>query len=221
LDANNNITYLYNDQNLIVIDKPAGISVHPGHNKNEETIVSVTKNMVNDIDKDRPGIVHRLDKNTSGVLIIAKNSMAKDILQKQFKDRTVEKTYLALVEGSVKLTEAIIDQPLGRHPKNPLKRTVRHNGKRAITRYKVLNKFHKYTLVELYPKTGRTHQIRIHLAKLGNPIVGDEYYGHKNPLLNRHFLHATEIRFKNIEGESVVIKSNLPEELKNLLASLS
>ncbi len=199
---------LYEDENVLVIDKPAGI---------------------NSDDFERR--VHRLDKDTSGILLIAKNDKALDFLQKQFKEGEVEKKYLALVVGNIKTEGGKIETLIGRSPGDRRKQKVYlprepgSEGKRkAVTEYKVLQKFENYTLIEALPKTGRKHQIRVHLAYLSHPIVGDKMYGFKNqPLpkgLKRQFLHANHLKVKLPNEKIKEFKSDLPNNLKLCLQSL-
>ncbi len=213
---------IYQDKLVIVIDKPAGISVHVGQGRaGEQTIVDLIRDKVKDSDPERPGIVHRLDRDTSGVLIIAKDVKTKVFLQQQFKGRQVKKVYLALVRGVPKLERAILDWPIGRHPRNPLKRAIRPSGKPAQTEYKVKQRFgNKYALLEVYPKTGRTHQIRVHLAHLGHPVIGDRIYGKTEPNLPRHWLHAYKLTIKLPNGVSKTFTSPLPDDLKEFLETL-
>lgn len=212
---------IFQDENALVLDKPAGVSVHPRDGDAvEKTIVDEIRDRVEDSDQFRPGIVHRLDKDTSGIIIVAKNPKAKAFLQAQFKDRKVQKTYIALVHGHPEQDEAIIDLPIGRHSRNPMKRAVVGNGKEAITRYKVTKKFKDYALIEAYPKTGRTHQIRVHLAHLGHPIVGDSVYGKSDSRLKRQFLHAHKLEITLPNGTRKTFTSPLPPDLKTFLNSL-
>ena len=175
----------------------------------------------------RPGIVHRLDKETSGLLLIAKNQPAFDYLKKIFKDRTIKKTYVALVYGQVKEKTGVIDTPLG---KLGIKQSTKISGKReltekaAVTEYKVLKKFKDYTLLELRPQTGRTHQIRVHLKSIGHPIVCDPLYAGKRhacpPALGRMFLHAQKLAFVSPAGAAITAESDLPPELSVFLEIL-
>lgn len=208
---------LFEDQDVLVVDKPAGISVHAGPGNLEQTVADIVKGKVEDDGTGRCGIVHRLDKDTSGVLIIAKTTKAREFLQQQFKDRKVNKTYLALVAGAPSDAEATIELPLGRNPKNPLKRAVRGSGKAATSSYIVSKRYSGRTLLEVHPTTGRTHQIRVHLAYIGCPVVGDRLYGKADPVLNRHFLHAHKLKLKLPNGKTKEFTSQLPTELVNYL----
>lgn len=206
---------IHEDNDIIVLDKPAGIAVHSGNMKGTETtMVDYIRDKVEDSDTIRPGIVHRIDKDTSGVLVIAKNTEVKEYLQKQFKQRQVEKEYIAAVQGTPEPLRARIDIPLSRHPKNPMKRTVRKNGKDAITEYEVIQQKKNASLVKIYPLTGRTHQIRVHMQYIGHPILGDSMYAHKHPGLNRHFLHAHRLTFLHPSDHTKqTFTSELPEDL--------
>lgn len=182
---------IHEDEHLLVVDKPAGMTVHPGSMKDgEKTVLGHIREKIDDPESDRPGIVHRLDKDTSGVLVVAKDSETKSFLQQQFRQRNVGKHYIAGVKGVPDPKHARIDVPLGRHPKNPLKRAVRPNGRPAITEYQVKGVSDGISLLDVYPNTGRTHQIRVHLGYIGHPVLGDILYGATYPKLNRHFLHA-------------------------------
>jgi len=208
---------IYEDPDIIVLDKPAGVLTHGSEDESLPTVVDEVRGKVDDPDPLRPGIVHRLDKDTSGVLLIAKNLPAKRWLQSQFKNRKVEKTYIGLVHGHVEHKQAVIDLPIGRHPKNPLKRAVRGNGKPAQTSYKLLKEYRNASLLELRPKTGRTHQIRVHLAHIGHPIVGDTLYGKADSNLKRHFLHASRLIIALPSGQSKSFRSPLPGDLESYL----
>jgi len=233
---------LYEDDNLLIIDKPAGIIVHPTFNNIDSPTIAgwiLQKypflSRVGDPSTGsgqgnlRPGIVHRLDKETSGVLIIAKNNSAFNYLKNLFQQRKIKKKYIALVRGEIKTLEGEIDLPLGRSKKSPIRRKVVINSqtkkaKTALTKYRVLKRFQGYTLLEIIPETGRTHQIRVHLASIGFPVVGDKIYGKaKKPedlILQRHFLHAKEVSFISPSGKLILINAPLPQELEKILAQL-
>jgi 23S rRNA pseudouridine1911/1915/1917 synthase len=169
----------------------------------------------------RPGIAHRLDKNTSGVLVVAKNQKTLENLKHQFKNKKIKKTYLALVHGVVAKEKGIITENIIRHPKFRSKFTVGQEGREAETAYQVLQRLGSYTLLQLNPKTGRTHQIRVHLAHLGHPIVGDKLYGGKM-LLNRQFLHAQSLELTHPKtGKTMVFEAALPEDLDKFLKKLT
>lgn len=208
---------IYEDDDVLVVDKPAGVSVHPAHGiPRGETITE-------QIEKEgfKPFLVHRLDKDTSGVLVVAKTEEAKKYLQKQFQDREVQKTYITLVQGHLELPEAVITYPIGRNPKNPLKRAVRGSGKPSESHYRLTKQYSDASLLEVKPKTGRTHQIRVHLAHLGHPVIGDSVYGQPDPKLKRQFLHAHKIELRLPGGERKEFTSLLPNNLKLYLNRLS
>ena len=216
-----NVKVIFEDNDVLVVDKPSGISVHPRVGEPlGSTIAGMFRKKLKDKDANRPGIVHRLDKDTSGVLILAKNIKAKDMLQKQFRDRSVRKKYVALVQGTPDPAHAQIEIPIGRHAKNPIRRAAKASGKLASTEYEVIQKYGNYSLLEVTPSTGRTHQIRVHLAHIGHPVVGDRLYGKEDIQLDRHFLHAKSL--------SIILPSNVrktfsapwPVELKAFLHTL-
>lgn len=184
---------IYEDSHVVVINKPVGVLTHAKGALTEEFSVAefVRPRMSEPDDTNRPGIVHRLDRATSGVIIAAKDSETKRLLQKQFQDRKAHKTYLAIVKGVPKLPEAKIDLPIGRNPKVPSSFRVDAKGKSAVTTYKQLATDGTFSVLELKPQTGRTHQLRVHLAYIGCPIVGDTLYG--GPKAERMYLHAKEL----------------------------
>jgi 23S rRNA pseudouridine1911/1915/1917 synthase len=169
----------------------------------------------------RPGIVHRLDRDTSGVILVAKNDAAHRSLARQLKDRTVEKTYVALVEGTPKPAEGVIDAPIGRDPRRRERMSVIAGAREAVTAYRVIDRFAGYALVEARPRTGRTHQIRVHLAAIGHPIAGDRVYGKRTPLVERQFLHALRIAFDHPRsGERVTLEAPIAPDLEEALRKL-
>ncbi len=171
----------------------------------------------------RPGIVHRLDKDTSGLIIVAKNDRAHINLSEQIKNRKIKKTYIALVRGNVKENEATINMPIGRSDKDRKKMAVKKNGKEALTHFKVIERFNGYTLLEVKIETGRTHQIRVHLSEIGYPVVGDAVYSNgKNPFgVRGQLLHAQKLEFIHpITGKNMVLEANMPEEFKNVIEDL-
>ena len=202
---------IYSDENLIVVNKPPGISVHGGVNIREKTLTDFLLEKFPDIrgvgdePEVRPGIVHRLDKDTSGVMVVARNQKSFEALKELFQKRLVEKTYVAIVCGRPKIKQGIISLPIGRLVKNPLRRGVEQRKSRirgareAVTEYKVLREGGKYSLVELKPKTGRMHQLRVHLKAIGHSVACDKVYGGKNVCCpkeaNRQLLHAKSISF--------------------------
>jgi 23S rRNA pseudouridine1911/1915/1917 synthase len=209
---------IYEDENVVVLNKPTGVLTHSKGALNlEGTVASFISNKINDsqLKGNRAGIVHRLDRGTSGVIITAKNANTQGYLQKQFSTRKVKKTYLAVTTGVIEPPEAIIDVPIGRNPKRPQTFMASASGKSAITRYKVLKTIekngHSFSLVELTPLTGRTHQLRVHLAYVGHPIVGDHLYGHDDgPLL----LHAQLLEVTLPGGSRRVFKIDIPDYIK-------
>lgn len=206
---------LYEDANCVVINKPAGVLTHAlGKHGNEASVASFLRGKVADIVGDRAGIVHRLDRATSGVIIGAKNQAALSWLQKQFAQRKTKKTYVAVVEGHLKQQEAVIDMPIERNPKAPATFRVGPNGKSAVTHYKTLLEGEHHSLIELTPETGRTHQLRVHLAKIGHPIIGDPLYGsgtYGDPL----FLHALKLEITLPNKERKVFEAPLPASFKH------
>jgi 23S rRNA pseudouridine1911/1915/1917 synthase len=193
------LTIIYEDEDILVIDKPAGLTVHPAPGHPNHTLVNAIlahcPNLITSNERTRPGIVHRLDKDTSGLIVIAKNDIAREYLTAQFKERTVTKGYLVLVEGRLSPEQGIIEAPIGRDPHNRRRMAIVEAGKEATTRYRVRQYLDNYTLIEVTPLTGRTHQIRVHLSAIGHPVAGDSLYGAKSPHLNRQFIHAYRLGF--------------------------
>ena len=219
------LTIIYQDNDIIVVDKPAGLTVHPAPGHPSGTLVNALLAMCPDLQGIagtlRPGIVHRLDKDTSGLLVVAKNDRAMRALQQQLAERRVHKTYLALVHGVPSPREGQIEAPIGRSPKNRKKMAVVENGRVATTRYKVREELRGYALLEVEPVTGRTHQIRVHLSAIGHPIVGDSVYGRPSPVLDRQFLHAWRLSFgMPLGGRQVEFESPLPADLRDALEVL-
>ena len=219
---------IYEDSDIIVVNKPKGMVVHPANGNPDGTLVnailSICKNSLSGIGGElRPGIVHRLDKDTSGVIIVAKNDKAHINLSGQIKNHEVEKTYIALVRGFVKENEASINMPIGRSTKDRKKMAVTKTGKNAITHFKVLERFANYTLLQVKIETGRTHQIRVHLSQIGYPIVGDAVYSNgKNPWgVEGQCLHAKSIRFKHpTTGKEMFIEAKIPEYFQDIIDDL-
>ena len=202
---------LYEDDDVVVVNKPAGVISHArGIYWDEPSVASFIRQRNVDLVGERAGIVHRLDRATSGVMICAKNPAAMTFLQKQFADRKVEKTYIAVVEGHIDTDEAFIDMPIERNPKLPSTFRVGPNGKAATTHYKVLEVGENCSLVQLRPKTGRTHQLRVHMQKIGHPIVGDPLYG-KGAFGDRLFLCAQSLTIKLPSGEEKTFEIPTPE----------
>ncbi|MGQ9572758.1 MAG: RluA family pseudouridine synthase [Dehalococcoidia bacterium] len=216
---------VYQDEDVIVVDKPAGLTVHPaaGHPRGTlvNALLTVCPELANIKGTLRPGIVHRLDKDTSGLLVVAKNEAAQASLARQIKQREVHKLYLALVRGRVEPPEGVIDAPIGRHPRRRQRMAVVEGGRAAQTRYRLREFLDDYSLVEVEPLTGRTHQIRVHFASIGHPLVGDRVYGKASPLVGRQFLHAWRLGFRlPASGRYQEFKSPLPEDLAGALRAL-
>ncbi len=218
---------VYEDADLLVLNKPAGLVVHEAHGHIGDTLVNALLAHIPDLGGiggvQRPGIVHRLDKDTSGLLLVAKHDRAQRALQEQFKSRTVDKVYLALVEGHLNPPRGRIDAPIGRDPRERKRMAVVPDGRPAQTEYLVLEVLPTTTLVEAHLLTGRTHQARVHFASLGYPIVGDRVYGRRKPTipLARHFLHAYRLTFTlPSTGERVTFTAPLPPDLRAALAQL-
>lgn len=207
---------LYEDDNVIVVNKPAGIISHArGRFWQEASVASFIRDRISGFEGERGGIVHRLDRATSGIMICARNEATLKYLQKQFSDRKVEKTYVAIVRGFPELEHAIIDAPIGRDPKTPKMFRVDKDGKVAQTEYRVLKRGAGYSMLELKPKTGRTHQLRVHLQYIGLPIVGDELYS--GDQYSRLLLHARRLEIDIPEKGLTVFESPLPEEFEAIL----
>lgn len=224
------INIIYEDEDIIVLSKPAGIVVHPSPGHPAKTIVNAllfhTKFLSDIGGVLRPGIVHRLDKQTSGLMIVAKNDDAHKNLSQQFKKKSVKKIYLALVHGRIEEDEGKIDAPIGRSRRNRKKMSVIPEGRESVTEFEVLKRFNNFTLIKVRPITGRTHQIRVHLSYIGKPVVGDVQYGKRIRIedylkLKRHFLHASKLEFIHPrDGKEMSFEDKLPEELKNSLNML-
>jgi 23S rRNA pseudouridine1911/1915/1917 synthase len=220
---------LYRDADIAAIDKPAGMVVHPAAGNAHGTLVNALLAHFPQVasvgGENRAGIVHRLDKETSGVILVALSEAARLHLMAQFAARSVRKRYLALVDGAPSTLSGIINAPIGRDPAQRKRMAIlpaNRGGREAISQFQVLERFAQHTLLEVLPQTGRTHQIRVHLAFIGCPIVGDAVYGRRKPTLKlgRHFLHAESILFRNLAGEQVRVQAPLPPELARALAAL-
>ena len=210
---------IFEDADMLVVNKPPGMTVHPSPGHTTSTLVNAILAHCTDLSGIggvlRPGIVHRLDRDTSGVIVVAKNDAAHNALAKQLKDRTVEKTYVALVEGTPKPAEGVIDAPIARDPRNRQRMAIVDAAARPSRRTSVIERFDGTSLVEARPKTGRTHQIRVHLAAIGHPIIGDRVYGKPSQLVARQFLHARRIVFAHPRtGERVEFEAPLPADLE-------
>jgi len=217
---------VYEDSDLIVVDKPAGLLVHPAAGQRTGTLVNALLARCPDLQgidgSVRPGIVHRLDKNTSGLMVVAKNDAAQMSLSRQIKQRSITKGYLALVAGRLSPERGAIEAPVGRHPKDRKRMAVVSGGREARTQYRVIKYLNGYTLLEAMPETGRTHQIRVHFSAIGHPVLGDPVYGKKSPLLGRQFLHAHRLGFRlPSTGEFVEFRAELPPDLEEVLAHLT
>ena len=219
------IEIVYEDNDIIVVNKPKGLVVHPANGNPDGTLVNaimaICKESLSGIGGElRPGIVHRLDKDTSGLLIVAKNDRAHINMSNQIKNHEVRKIYIALVRGIIQEDEATIDMPIGRSTKDRKKMAVVKDGKNAVTHFKVIKRYPKYTLLEVKIDTGRTHQIRVHMAEIGHPVIGDMVYSNgKNDFgIEGQMLHAKSLDFKHpITGKQMHLEAELPEYFKNIL----
>ncbi|NOH04269.1 MAG: RluA family pseudouridine synthase [Chloroflexi bacterium] len=220
------LNIVFENDDLIVVNKPAGMVVHPAAGHYSGTLVNAVLGYDPEMEgiggEERPGLVHRLDKETSGLIVLAKNERAHNWLQDQFRLRKVEKTYLALVDGKPPTPAGRVEAPIGRDPSHRKKMAILPPGKGrdAVSEYRTLESFKHHTLLEFHPLTGRTHQIRLHCQFLGCPIVGDSVYGRKNPSVEiaRHFLHASKLKIVPPgEKQPRTFEAELPEELKAVL----
>jgi 23S rRNA pseudouridine1911/1915/1917 synthase len=218
------IDVIFEDGDILVVDKPAGLTVHPAPGQPEHTLVNAILNHCPDIaigGSLRPGIVHRLDKDTSGLMVVAKNDAAHRELSNQMRSRKVVKRYTVLVHGHLTPEEGVIEAPIGRDPADRKKMAVLADGRASHTRYKMLKYTGEYTLLEVTLETGRTHQIRVHLSAIGFPVVGDRVYGSGPSIAERQFVHACYLGFKSpSNGQDVEFKSELPEDLKKVLEEI-
>ena len=219
------LSIIYEDKDLLVIDKPAGLTIHPAPGHYSHTLVNAILSYLPELpdtgDSLRPGIVHRLDKDTSGVMVVAKTNAAQANLISQFKAHTVVKAYLALVKGHLTPEKGVIEAPIGRDPRNRKRMAVVTEGKEARTRYQVIKYITNYTLLEIRPETGRTHQIRVHLSAIGYPVVGDTTYGVKSAYVSRQFIHASRLGFKLPATEKYAeFDSELPPDLAQTLENI-
>ena len=219
---------IFEDKDIIVVNKPKGMVVHPANGNPDGTLVNaimaICKDSLSGIGGEiRPGIVHRLDKDTSGIMVIAKNDKAHINISNQIKEHKVKKTYIALVRGVIPENEATINMPIGRSEKDRKKMAVTKNGKNAITHFKVLKRYNKYTLLQVNIETGRTHQIRVHLSQIGYPIIGDEVYSNgKNEWnIKGQCLHAKSLEFVHpITQEKMYFEAKMPQYFEDILATL-
>jgi 23S rRNA pseudouridine1911/1915/1917 synthase len=220
------LNIIYEDEDLLVLDKPAGLTVHPAPGHPGHTLVNALlahfPHLADVGDALRPGIVHRLDKDTSGLMLVAKNSSAQANLIGQFKSHSVTKAYLALVKGRLTPKTGIIEANIGRDPRHRQRMAIVEGGREARTEYQVIRYIRGYTLLEVRPETGRTHQIRVHLGAIGFPVVGDKIYGVKSPFVPRQFLHASRLGFSlPATGKYVEFKSDLPADLEKALEDIA
>ena len=218
------IDILYEDSDIIVVNKPQGMIVHPASGVYTGTLVNALLSHCSDLSGIngvmRPGIVHRIDKDTSGILVAAKNDSAHNELAKQLKDHSMTREYTALVEGILKEDRGTVDEPVARHPKDKIKMAVVHGGKRAVTHYEVIKRFKSNTLIKCILETGRTHQIRVHMAYMGHPVVGDPVYGYKKQRfnLNGQLLHAQKLGFIHPStGKYMEFESEIPDYFKRII----
>lgn len=218
---------VYEDKDVIVVNKDQGMVVHPAAGVYNGTLVNALLSHCSDLSGingvARPGIVHRIDKDTSGILVVAKNDNSHNKLAEQLKDHSMTRVYIALVEGVLKNDEGTVDEPLARHPVERIKIAVVKDGRRAVTHYKVLKRFKTNTLVECVLETGRTHQIRVHMAHIGHPLVGDPVYGHKKQRfkLNGQMLHAKTLGFIHpATGKYIEFEAEIPDYFKKVVSIL-
>ena len=218
---------LYEDNDVIVINKPQGMVVHPAPGNYTKTLVNALLYHCKDLSTIngviRPGIVHRIDKDTTGVLVVAKNDESHNFLSKQLQTHSMKREYIALVEGRLKEDKGTINKPIGRNKKDRLKMGIVEDGKRAVTHYEVLERYKNTTLIKCVLETGRTHQIRVHMASIGHPLVGDEVYGFKKQrfILKGQVLHAKTLGFIHPKTkEYMEFTTNLPEYYNNLIEKL-
>lgn len=219
------LNIVYEDEELLVVNKEVGMVVHPAFGHYEDTLVNAllyhfkTLSTING--EYRPGIVHRLDKDTSGLLIVAKNDKSHKILAEQFKDNSVYRRYVVLVKGELPHKEGTIKAPIGRSKNDRKKMAVVDEGKMAITHFKVLERFSGYTFLECFLETGRTHQIRVHLKYINFPVVGDQIYGYKTKDIDYQLLHAATLKFKHpMTGEEIMVNVNIPKHFEEVLNNL-
>ncbi|ENK1243465.1 RluA family pseudouridine synthase [Clostridium sporogenes] len=224
---NIDLDIVYEDKDLIVVNKPQNMVVHPAPGVYSGTLVNALLNHCKDLSGingvARPGIVHRIDKDTSGVLVVAKNDKSHNNLAVQFKEHSISRVYMALVEGIIKDEEGTIEAPIGRHPVDRIKMAVVKDGRHAVTHYKVVERFKNHTLVECRLETGRTHQIRVHMSHIMHPLVGDPVYGYKKQRFNLkgQMLHAKLLGFIHpTTGEYMEFESSIPEYFKKIIKIL-
>lgn len=218
------IDILYEDEDLVVVNKEKGMVVHPAQGNYHDTLVNALLYHVKDLSGIngilRPGIVHRIDKDTTGILVVAKNDFAHGYLSAQLKDHSMKREYLALVHGNVKTDHGTIDAPLGRSRKDRMKMAIVEDGKRAVTHYDVIRRYQGFTLIRAKLETGRTHQIRVHMASVHHPLVGDYVYGHKKETLKGQLLHAATLGFETPHKGYMIFRTPVHQEFKEFLMKL-
>lgn len=222
-----NLDIIYEDKDVIVVNKPQEMVVHPAPGVYSGTLVNALLHHCKDLSGingvARPGIVHRIDKDTSGILVVAKNDISHNNLAAQFKEHSISRVYMALVEGIIKDEQGTIEAPIGRHPVDRIKMAVVKDGRHAVTHYKVIERFKNHTLVECRLETGRTHQIRVHMSHIMHPLVGDPVYGYKKQRFNLkgQMLHAKLLGFIHpTTRQYVEFESELPEYFKKIIKIL-
>ncbi|NCC80005.1 MAG: RluA family pseudouridine synthase [Clostridia bacterium] len=218
------IDILYEDEDLVVVNKEKGMVVHPAQGNYHDTLVNALLYHVKDLSGIngilRPGIVHRIDKDTTGILVVAKNDFAHGYLSAQLKDHSMKREYLALVHGNVKTDHGTIDAPLGRSRKDRMKMAIVEDGKRAVTHYDVIRRYQGFTLIRAKLETGRTHQIRVHMASVHHPLVGDYVYGHKKETVKGQLLHAATLGFDTPHKGYMIFRTPVHQEFKEFLMKL-
>lgn len=221
------IDIVYEDDDLLIVNKPQNMVVHPAPGNYENTLVNAIlyhcKDNLSSINGViRPGIVHRIDKDTSGILMIAKNNNAHNFLAEQLKDHSITREYEFVCHGAVKEDKITVDKPIGRNPKDRLKMAIVKDGKRAVTHFQVIKRYDNFTHMKATLETGRTHQIRVHMSHIGHPIIGDELYGSLDEdLINRQALHAYSLKFKQPRTKEVLeFETDIPRDMKELIEKL-
>ena len=227
------LNVVYEDRDIAVIDKPVGMTVHPGAGHDSDTLVNAAvarwPRIVEVGDADRPGIVHRLDRDTSGLLVVALNDGAYSRLSEMVREREIARIYMALVFGHPETAVGVVDAPIGRDPHNRTRQAVVEDGRPSRTHYKVVREFDNFSLLEVRLESGRTHQIRVHLNAISHPVVGDQTYGKRRVAgdsavgrLNRQFLHASKLEFDHpVLGNPISVVSELPEDLQTVIEELA
>jgi len=225
--ANISLNVVYEDEDIAVIDKPVGMTVHPGAGHVDDTLANAAVHRWPQIsgigEPDRPGIVHRLDRDTSGLMVIALSQRAYEKLSEMIRDREITRIYSALVHGVPKNSEGVVDAPIGRSPHGRTRQAVREDGRPSRTHYRVEYELGDYAYLEVRLETGRMHQIRVHMDAIGHPVIGDQTYGRRKnlPNLNRQFLHASKLEFAHpVSGEPISVSSEIPDDLKRALDTL-